>query len=57
MKFDELFLWLLRQDSEATCRQLARKVARALTTCPTCGAEPGCDIDCETCEVISSLDA
>lgn len=26
-----------------------RRLLGYVTSCPTCGAEPGCDIDCETC--------
>lgn len=36
-------------------RELAALAARALTSCPACGAEPGCDIDCKICILLEEL--
>lgn len=29
---------------------------RLFTSCPSCGAEPWCNIDCDTCTVMSILE-
>ncbi len=35
---------------------LARLAVTHLTSCPACGADPGCDIDCALCAQIYALD-
>lgn len=40
-----------------TAFQIARLAAAVITFCPKCGAEPGCNIDCDVCSVIAALDA
>ena len=40
-----------------TAKELAFIVAPLITSCPKCGAEPWCDIDCDLCVAMSALEA
>lgn len=38
-----------------TAREIVKLAAQAVATCPKCGAEAWCNIDCDLCELASGL--
>ena len=39
-----------------TALEMARMAVATLTTCPACGAEAWCNLDCHVCEVCTLLE-
>lgn len=45
----------VRLIANVTAAEVAALVARAVMTCPACGTEAWCNIDCDTCLICSAL--
>ena len=41
---------------DVTSLELAYLASKTFTTCPACGAEAWCDIDCKVCQVVSDIE-
>jgi hypothetical protein len=52
-----LLLDLLSKPCTSSAVKRSVLLAPMFTSCPACGAEPWVNIDCDTCEVMSSLTA
>lgn len=46
---------LYRVCGDVTSLELCSLLVEHLTSCPKCGTEPGCNIDCDLCNTINIL--